>query len=111
MTAWLEDLPWPMTQQPFTPRRGAPPVSAESLRRGQCDAKPPSDSPWCFYDLAEILLYQRRPDELLACVDLGIQHSVASWQIDTFLKSLRELAQLNLNLPGLPEAIEKLEKD
>src|SRR2546425_1001282 len=32
LMAWALDRPWPMTQQPFMPSRGAPPYSAGSIR-------------------------------------------------------------------------------
>ena len=33
-------------------------TKAERLRRGQAEADPPADTPWCLFDLAELRLYQ-----------------------------------------------------
>ncbi|MFT5445628.1 MAG: tetratricopeptide (TPR) repeat protein [Gammaproteobacteria bacterium] len=82
--------------------------AAESLRRGQCQADPPSDSPWCFFDLAEILLYQDNVDEFLSVTDQGIEKSTANWEVETFKNSLVQLQGLGMESPELSKGVGKL---
>ncbi|MEF8732987.1 MAG: hypothetical protein V5B40_14110 [Candidatus Accumulibacter meliphilus] len=45
---------------------------AESMRKAQTQATPPADTPWCFYDLAEIHLYRCDHDGFIRQVVAGI---------------------------------------
>lgn len=76
-------------------------AKARALRLGQTLAVPPADTPWCFFDLAEIALYQGDAPAFLDAVDAGVRASVQGWQLDTFLKSLQGLAG-NVGIRGLP---------
>lgn len=76
-------------------------AKARALRLGQTLAEPPADTPWCFFDLAEIALYQGDAPAFLDAVDAGARASVQGWQLDTFLKSLQGLAG-NAGIRGLP---------
>jgi tetratricopeptide (TPR) repeat protein len=76
-------------------------AKARQLRLGQTLAEPPADTPWCFFDLAEIALYQGDVPAFLAAVDAGIRASVQGWQLETFLKSLQGLGA-NAGIQGLP---------
>jgi tetratricopeptide (TPR) repeat protein len=67
-------------------------VRARSLRLAQTQAEPPADTPWCFFDLAEIALYQGDGAGFLATVDAGLAACTQGWQRETFLNSLRGLA-------------------
>ena len=76
-------------------------AKARALRLGQTLAVPPADTPWCFFDLAEIALYQVDAPAFLDAVDAGVRACVQGWQLDTFLKSLQALAG-NAGIQGLP---------
>lgn len=76
-------------------------AKARQLRQGQTLAEPPADTPWCFFDLAEIALYQCDAAAFLDAVDAGLRAAAQGWQLDTFLKSLQGLAG-NAGIQGLP---------
>lgn len=76
-------------------------AKARQLRLGQTLAEPPADTPWSFFDLAEIALYQGDAPAFLDAVDAGERASVQGWQLETFLKSLQGLAG-NAGIQGLP---------
>jgi hypothetical protein len=78
------------------------------MRRTQADQNPPYDSPWCFFDLAEIKLYEGDADDFIRFIDRGIENSTADWQPNTFLDSLRLLEPAAHSLPGLEKGIELL---
>ncbi|HHP7236279.1 MAG TPA: hypothetical protein ACFCUC_16740 [Desulfobacterales bacterium] len=83
--------------------------AAEELRRGQILSNPPADTPWCFFDLAEINLYQKDKAAFLKNLEEGIK-CAENWQIETFYKVLQEtLVNQNIRLSGLSEGMLKLE--
>ena len=82
---------------------------AEKLRRGQTQATPPTDTPWCYFDLAEIQLYRHQRDGFLASLQQGIEACNAAWQVQTFHDSLQNtLIAKGIELDGLSEGIEVL---
>jgi Flp pilus assembly protein TadD len=81
---------------------------AARVREGQSQQQPPFDAPWCFFDLAEINLYQGEPEALVDIAKKGFDFAEPS-QIKTFIESLRLLLPAADELPGLTKAIEKLE--
>ncbi len=84
---------------------------AAELRRAQTLTTPPIDIPWCYFDLAEISLYQENKQSFLDYIKIGIQACNASWQPQTFRKALQEaLIDKAINLNGLPEGIELLDE-
>ena len=84
--------------------------AAEELRKGQSLSEPPVDLPWCYYDLAEMKLYQRDRDGFLSYLTEGISNS-EDWQIETFYRGLQEtLVDIKINLPGLAEGMKKLQQ-
>ena len=84
---------------------------AESMRKAQTQATPPADTPWCFYDLAEIHLYRCDHDGFIRQVVAGIEYSTATWQLETFRNTLQgTLVDNHINLPGLSDGIRLLEK-
>ncbi|EAQ75260.1 MULTISPECIES: hypothetical protein [unclassified Synechococcus] len=84
---------------------------AEDIRRAQTMATPPADTPWCYFDLAEIQLYRHRKDEFLASLRQGIDASTAAWQVQTFRDSLKgTLVAKGIELDGLGEGIEALDE-
>jgi tetratricopeptide (TPR) repeat protein len=76
-------------------------AKARQLRQAQAAAEPPADTPWCFFDLAEIALYQSDAAGFDAVLQAGIQACTQGWQLETFLKSLQGLAA-NTGIQGLP---------
>lgn len=85
--------------------------TAEELRKGQSNSVPPVDMPWCFFDLAELRLYQKDREGFLGHLDNGLKHCDAAWQIKTFRNALKEtLVDSNIRLPGLAVGMKKLDK-
>jgi tetratricopeptide (TPR) repeat protein len=72
-------------------RRGLQLAKAERVRREHVNDKPPYDSPWCFFDLALIRLFQGDGQEFLKYTEEGCTHSNASWMAETFRKTLELL--------------------
>lgn len=83
---------------------------AEQLRHAQIATNPPFDSPWSFFDVAEICLYQKKKNEFLRYAKEGAEQASDAWQINTFLNSLEALQEMNLELPGLEEGIALLRR-
>jgi hypothetical protein len=85
--------------------------TAEKLRHAQTLTTPPTDTPWCYFDLAEIHLYQGDESGFLESVKTGIQSCNADWQPQTFRKSLHDtLVAKDINFPGLSEGIRLLDE-
>ena len=85
--------------------------AAEELRKSQSLAEPPEDMPWCYYDLAEMRLYERDRKGFLSYLDEGLKHSKQDWEIETFYNALKEtLVESKINLPGLKEGMKKLQQ-
>lgn len=62
---------------------------AQRRRARQTGQDPPYDTPWSFFDLAEISLYLGDPDAFLLNVDEGVLHCTHGWQPRTFADSLQ----------------------
>jgi tetratricopeptide (TPR) repeat protein len=87
-------------------------AAAERLRRGQTEADPPADTPWCFFDLAELRLYQGDEVGFNDCVEQAIEACSARWEIETFRSSLYDnLVANGIELPGLAKGIERLDQE
>lgn len=85
--------------------------TAEKLRQAQTLTTPPTDTPWCYFDLAEIHLYQGDENGFLESVKTGIQSCNADWQPQTFRKSLYDtLVATGINFPGLSAGITLLDE-
>ena len=61
---------------------------AERTRMAQANDKPPSDAPWCFFDLAEMRLYAGGRASALRWMNEGIRACSSGWQIETCRQSL-----------------------
>jgi tetratricopeptide (TPR) repeat protein len=85
-------------------------VRAARVREGQSKQLPPFDKPWCFFDLAEIKLYQGDAKTFLATARQGFSETDEDWQGQTFVDSLRLLLPAADELPGLKEGVVELEK-
>jgi len=84
---------------------------AEKMRLAQTIATPPVDVPWCYFDLAEIALYQENQAGFLQFLDQGTASCIASWQPETFKKSLLDTFASIPNQPeGLQEGIARLDR-
>jgi tetratricopeptide (TPR) repeat protein len=84
---------------------------AEDLRRGQTLATPPADTPWCYFDLAEILLYRHQKQAFLATLQQAIAACDSAWQVETFAKSLTDtLVAKGIELDGLDQGLQLLEE-
>jgi tetratricopeptide (TPR) repeat protein len=83
---------------------------AGELRLGQTKTIPPTDAPWCYFDLAEISLYQNDQQGFLDFVKKGIASCDADWQPQTFRDSLCDtLIAKKIHFDGLPEGIQLLD--
>ena len=78
------------------PRRLQQLQLAGRMRQAQTEDRPPSDSPWCFFDLAEIRFYQADYAGFDEMVRKGIGASTASWQPRTFGDALEPLMAADL---------------
>jgi hypothetical protein len=85
-------------------------VRAARVREGQSKQLPAFDKPWCFFDLAEIKLYQGDAKAFLDIAMQGFAQTEHDWQGKTFVDSLRLLLPAADELPGLKEGIAELEK-
>nr|VFJ65955.1 MAG: hypothetical protein BECKFW1821B_GA0114236_11092 [Candidatus Kentron sp. FW] len=84
---------------------------AKKLRLGQAQAAPPTDTPWCYFDLAEIHLYQNDKDGFVAYVKQGIDSSTAGWELETFRNTLNDtLVAKGIEFDALSEGIALLDK-
>lgn len=85
-------------------------MRAARVREIQSKQDPPFDKPWCFFDLAEIKLYQGDPEAFLNFAMEGFQNTDADWQGRTFVDSLKLMLPAAGELPGLTGGIAELEK-
>jgi len=76
-------------------------VRAERVREGQSKQLPPFDKPWCFFDSAEIKLYQGDAKAFLAVARQGFSQTDEDWQGKTFVDSLPLLLRAAYELPKL----------
>jgi tetratricopeptide (TPR) repeat protein len=72
-------------------KRGLQLKRAEKVRREHVNDKPPYDSPWCFFDLALIRLFQGDAQEFLKWTEEGCINSNAAWMAATFRSTLELL--------------------
>lgn len=85
-------------------------MRAARVREGQSKQDPPFDKPWCFFDLAEIKLYQGDTKAFLDIAMQGFVESDEAWQGKTFVDSLRLLLPAADELSGLKDGLAELEK-
>jgi tetratricopeptide (TPR) repeat protein len=85
-------------------------MRAARIREAQSKQDPPFDKPWCFFDLAEIKLYQGDTKAFLDIARQGLEVSDENWQGKTFVDSLHLLLPAADELPGLKEGVAELEK-
>jgi tetratricopeptide (TPR) repeat protein len=81
---------------------------SEKMRREHVNDKPPYDSPWCFFDLALIRLFQGDTAEFAKFTDEGCLASNARWMPATFRDTLERLPAGQF--PAVPDQIELLKE-
>ena len=79
------------------------------MRLAQAEAESPLDSPWCFFDLAEIRLYVGDPDGFLKWLRNGVDRSEHDWQAGTFRSALQLLVDGGVKPPGLDPGLAELD--
>jgi Flp pilus assembly protein TadD len=84
-------------------------MRAAIVREGQSKQDPPFDSPWCFFDLAEIKLYLGGAKAFVDIATQGFVKAEHPWQPKTFVDSLKLLLPAAGELPGLKEGFAELE--
>lgn len=83
---------------------------AERLRLAQTKTVPATDTPWCYFDLAEIRLYQNEETGFIDFVNHGIESCDASWQPKSFRDSLHDtLIDKGIHFDGLSKGIKLLD--
>lgn len=85
-------------------------AAAESFRRGQMQTTPPTDAPWCFFDVAEIRAFHGDEAGFLTALREGLDHVTADYQPETFRRSLESLSAAGVELPGVAAAIQLLDE-
>jgi tetratricopeptide (TPR) repeat protein len=85
-------------------------IRAARVREGQSKQEPPFDKPWCFFDAAEIKLYQGDAKAFVDIAKAGFKQTEANWQGKTFVDSLKLLLPAADELPGLKDGIAELQK-
>jgi hypothetical protein len=85
-------------------------MRAARVRDGQSKQNPPFDKPWCFFDSAEIKLYQGDARAFLDIAMQGLAQTDEDWQGKTFVDSMKLLLPAAAELPGLKEGLAELEK-
>jgi Flp pilus assembly protein TadD len=83
--------------------------AAESLRRAQMMASPATDAPWSHFDVAEICAYRGDQTGFLTALRAGLEHVTADYQAETFKRTLQDLTNLGVQVPGLAEALQLLD--
>jgi tetratricopeptide (TPR) repeat protein len=83
-------------------------AKALRLRAGQASAQPAADAPWCFFDLAEISLYQRRHDDFASYLKQGAAAAGSRDELETFRSSLAALKSAGIEFDGLDSGLELL---
>jgi len=85
--------------------------AAEDMRLAQTLTTPPTDTPWCFFDLAELRLYQEDEQGFLRYLRKGTESCTVDWQPRTFRGALKSaLVDSRIDLPGLAQGMELLDK-
>jgi len=83
---------------------------AERSLRAQVASDPAFDPPWSFFDLAQTRLFEGDSKEFLDFAQQGTTQAKGAWQLNTFRSTLELLEKAHVELPGLGEGIQLLEK-
>ena len=83
---------------------------AREKREAQTKANPPQDTPWSFFDLAEIKLFQGDQAGFQATVEEGIGHAQHLNELESFRDGLKgTLVESGIDIPGLSAGMKKIE--
>lgn len=67
---------------------------AEHMRTAQANDSPPTDGPWCFFDLAELRFFAKDRWNALRWLHAGVQACSARWQAETCRQGLLLLSEV-----------------
>jgi tetratricopeptide (TPR) repeat protein len=84
-------------------------MAAQRVRGGQAKLVPPFDSPWCFFDSAEVRLYLGDVPGSLDWIAQGLAQCEQRWQGETFRSALQLLVDGGVKLDGLEQGLAKLD--
>lgn len=84
---------------------------AERMVKPQTQDSPPSNSPWCFFDLSDISFFLGEEDACLKLLAEGVFHCYSAWQAETHLASLRLMRDVLAQNNTFTECISFLEKE
>jgi tetratricopeptide (TPR) repeat protein len=79
-----------------------------SLRAQAFNPSGAFNSPWSFFDLSEVRLYQGDERDFLSVLEEGLLKCTARWQPKTHRESLEELLEVTPPIAGLTSALGKL---
>lgn len=82
---------------------------ARALRIAQALSSPPVDTPWCYFDIAEINLYLGDHEGCIEYLTIALENGANGDQLATFKKSLQEtLVDRKIQVQGLEEVMDVL---
>ena len=81
---------------------------AKRFLEAQVADQPPSNAPWCFFDLSEVRLYAGDAEGFMNVLADGLTYCTDYWQPETHLNSLMLLKTGGVSLPGLDDGLELL---
>jgi tetratricopeptide (TPR) repeat protein len=84
-------------------------VQGQRMRNNQARLVPPFDSPWSFFDSAEIRMYLGDPAGSLDWIRKGLEQCEHRWQAETFRSALQLLVDGDAKLDGLDQARAELD--
>ncbi|SEU06492.1 tetratricopeptide repeat protein [Hymenobacter actinosclerus] len=67
---------------------------AEQMVRLQTQDSPPSNIPWCFFDLSDIYVFLGRKDACFNALEEGVYNCTSAWQAETHLNSLQLMSNV-----------------
>jgi len=81
---------------------------AKRFLEAQVADQPPSNAPWCFFDLSEVRLYSGDADGFMNVLVDGLTYCTDYWQPETHWNSLSLLKAGGVSLAGLDDGLELL---
>ena len=81
---------------------------AKRFLEAQVADRPPSNAPWCFFDLSEVRLYSGDAEGFVNVLVDGLTYCTDYWQPETHLNSLSLLKAGGVSLAGLDDGLELL---
>ena len=85
---------------------------AREIREAQTKEDPPKDTPWSFFDLAEMKLYTGDKKGFLETLEEGLSHAKEDWMLNTFRDGLEEtLVKPGIKIAGLQDGLNLLDAE